>query len=150
MTRLMSGVAKVMKYPSLVAKCTDMGSESLDIPKFRSKNLDMGRESLDQISATHGATYVQTFQTLCPDFSDHMYRLSRLKLSAQQCNLGLNPDAVRPLARLMSRLFRFYAQTFQTQTLGAAIQFGSGSGCGATRGAQSGDGATFQTKPETA
>ena len=33
------------------------------------------------------------------------------------------------------RLSRFYVQTFQTQTLGATMQFGSESGCGATLGA---------------
>ena len=32
----------------------------------------------------------------CLDFSDLMSRLSRLKLSARLCNLGLNLDAVRP------------------------------------------------------
>ena len=71
----------------------------------------------------------------CPDFPDLMTRLSRLKLLARICNLGLNPDAARPLARLMSRLSRPYVQTFPTQTLGANLQFGSKSGCGATRGA---------------
>ena len=68
-------------------------------------------------------------------FSDLMSRHSRLKLSARLCNLGLNPDAARPLVRLMSRIFRPYVQTFQTQTLGATVQFGSKSGCGATLGA---------------
>ena len=62
-------------------------------------------------------------------------RLSRLKLSARLCNLVLNPDAALPLARLMSRLFTPYVQTLQTQTLGATMQFGSKSGCGATLGA---------------
>ena len=71
----------------------------------------------------------------CPDFPDLMSRLSRLKLSALLCNLGLNPDAARPLARLMSRLSRPYVQTFHTQTLGATMQFGSKSGYGATLGA---------------
>ena len=61
----------------------------------------------------------------CPEFSDLMSRHSRLKLSARLCNLGLNPDAARPLVRLMSRIFRPYVQTFQTQTLGATTQFGS-------------------------
>ena len=61
----------------------------------------------------------------CPEFSDLMYGLSRLKLSARLCNLGLNPDAARPLARLMFRLSRPYVQTLQTQTLGATMQFGS-------------------------
>ena len=90
-----------------------------------------------------------------------MSRLSRLKLSARLCNLGLNPDAARPLARLMSTLSRPYVQTFQTQTLGATMQFGSKCGCGATMAViarllrprrkmrdfpdQGGDGATFQT-----
>ena len=71
----------------------------------------------------------------CPEFSDLMSRHSRLKLSARLCNLGLNPDAARPLARLTARLSRPYVQTFQTQTLGATVQFGSKSGCGATLGA---------------
>ena len=71
----------------------------------------------------------------CPEFSDLMSRHSRLKLSARLRNLGLNPDAARPLARLTSRLSRLYVKTFQTQTLGATVQFGSKSGCGATLGA---------------
>ena len=58
--------------------------------------------------ATVGATHVQTFQTLCPDFPDS-------KFLARLCNLSLNPDAVGPLAQLMSRLSRPYVQTFQTQ-----------------------------------
>ena len=70
-----------------------------------------------------------------PDFPDFMSRLSRLKLSARLFNLGLNPDAARTLVRLMSRIFRPYVQTFQTQNLGATVQFGSKSGCGATLGA---------------
>ena len=70
----------------------------------------------------------------CPDFPDLMSRLSRLKLLARICNLGLNPGAARPLARLMSRLSRPYVQTFPTRTLGANLQFGSKSGCGATLG----------------
>ena len=78
-----------------------------------------------------------------PDFPDHMTRLLKLKLSARLCNLGLNPDAVRPLARLMSRLSRPYVQTFQTQTVGATLQFGSKSGCSATLGATHVQ--TFQT-----
>ena len=61
-----------------------------------------------------------------------MTRLSRLKLSARLCNLGLNPNAARPLARFLSRLSRTYVQTFQTQTVGANLQFGSKSGCSAT------------------
>ena len=68
----------------------------------------------------------------CPDLTERLSRLSRLKLSERLCNLGLNPDAVRPLTRLMSKLDRWYTQTFQTQTLGATMQFGSKSGCGAT------------------
>ena len=71
----------------------------------------------------------------CPDFPDLMTRLSTLKMLARNCNLGLNPDAARPLARLMSRLSRPYVQTFPTQNLGANLQFESKSGCGATRGA---------------
>ena len=70
-----------------------------------------------------------------PDFPDLMSRLSRLKLLARICNLGLNPDAARPLARPMSRLSRPYVQTFPTRTLGATLQFGSKSGSGATLGA---------------
>ena len=54
-----------------------------------------------------------------------MSRLSRLELSARLCNLGLNPDAARPFARLMSRLSRPHLQTFQTQTRDATMQFGS-------------------------
>ena len=44
----------------------------------------------------------------CPDFSDLMSRLSRLNISARLCNLSLNPDAARPLARLFSRLSRLF------------------------------------------
>ena len=68
----------------------------------------------------------------CPDFPDLMYRLSRLKLLARICNLSLNPDAARPVGRFMSRLPRLYDVTFNTQTLGANVQFGSKSGCSAT------------------
>ena len=114
-------------------------------------------------SATLGTTLVQTFQTLCPDFPDSncwressiwdqirmrrnpwhdscpdfpdlMSRLSRLKLLARICNLGLNPDAARPVGRFMSRLFRPYDKTFKVETLGATLQFGSKSECGATLG----------------
>ena len=49
----------------------------------------------------------------CPDFSDLMSRLSRLKPLARNCNLGQNLDAARPLVRfipyfpdLMTRLSR--------------------------------------------
>ena len=80
----------------------------------------------------------------CPDFPGLMSRLSRLKLPARLGSLGLNPDAARPLARLMSRLSRPDVQTFQTQTLGATMQFGSKSGCGATLGATHVQ--TFQTQ----
>ena len=54
-----------------------------------------------------------------------MSRLSRLKLSARLCTLGLNPVAARPLARLILRFSRPYVQTLQTQTFGATLQFGS-------------------------
>ena len=70
----------------------------------------------------------------CPDFLDLMTRLSGLKLSARLCNLGLNPEAARPLARFLSRLFRPYDKTFMVETLGATLQFGSKSECGATLG----------------
>ena len=77
-----------------------------------------------------------------------MSRFSRLKLSARLCNLDLNPDAARPLARLMYRLSRPYVQIFQTQTRGATMQFGSKSGCGATLGTTLGAThvQTFQTQ----
>ena len=49
----------------------------------------------------------------CPVFPDFMTRLSTLKLLAQMCNLGPNPDAARPwrnsfprFSDLMSRLSR--------------------------------------------
>ena len=51
------------------------------------------------------------------------------------CILGPNPDAARPLARLMSRLSRPYVQTFQTEYLGTNLQFGCKAGCGTTLGA---------------
>ena len=70
----------------------------------------------------------------CPDFSDLMTRLSGLKLSARLCNLGLNPEAARPLARFLSRLLRPFDKTFKVETLGATLQFGSKSECGATLG----------------
>ena len=113
--------------------------------------------------ATLGMNQIQTFQTLSPDFPDSIcrrdyaiwvqfrirrspwhdsildfpdlkFRLSRLKFSARLCNLGLNPDAARPLARFMSRLSRPYVHTFQTQTLAATMQFEFKFGCGATLG----------------
>ena len=68
----------------------------------------------------------------CPDFPDLMSRLSRLELLARICNLSVNPDAARPVGRFMSRLSRPYDKTFNTQTLGANVQFGSKSGCSAT------------------
>ena len=68
----------------------------------------------------------------CPDFADLMSRFSRLKLPERLCNLDLNPDAAPPFMRLMCRHSIPYFQTFQTQTLGATLQFGSESGCGAT------------------
>ena len=79
----------------------------------------------------------------CQDLPDLMSKLSRLKLSARLCNLRLNPDAARPLARLMSRLSKPYVQTLQTQTFGATMQFGSKPGCGVTLGATPVQ--TFQT-----
>ena len=75
--------------------------------------------------------------------SEFMSRLSKLKFSARLFISGLNPDAARPLARLMSRFSRPYVQTFQTQTLGATRQCGSKSRCGATLGANHVQ--TFQT-----
>ena len=68
----------------------------------------------------------------CPDFPDHMSRLSRLEPLARICSWGLNPDAGRPVGRFMSRLSRPYDKTFNTQTLGVNVQFGSKSGCSAT------------------
>ena len=60
----------------------------------------------------------------CPNLTDRMSRLSRLKLSERLYNLGVNLDAAQPMARLMSKLNIPYVQTFQTQTLGATMQFG--------------------------
>ena len=71
----------------------------------------------------------------CPDFPDLMSRFCRLKRSARLCNLDLIPDAAQPLARLMPRLPRPYVQTFQTETIGANLQFGSKSGYSANIGA---------------
>ena len=71
----------------------------------------------------------------CVDIPDLLSRLSRLKLSARLCFFGPYPDAARPLERLLSRLSRPYTQIFQTETLGATMQFGSKSGCGAILGA---------------
>ena len=68
----------------------------------------------------------------CPEFPDLMSRLSRLELLARICNLSVNQDAARPVGRFMSRLSRPYDKTFNTQTLGANVQFGSKSGCSAT------------------
>ena len=69
------------------------------------------------------------------DIPDLMSRFSRLNLSARLCNLDLNPDAARPLALLVSILSTIYVHTFQTQTLGLTLHFGSKSGCGAILGA---------------
>ena len=128
--------------------------------------------SNSRCGATLGVTHVQTFQTFCqdlpdsnsrrhyaiwvyfrmrrdpwsnscPDIPDIFSRPSRLKFSARLCNLGLNPDAARSLERLMSRHFRHFVKTFQTQILGATMPFGSNSGCGATLGATHVQ--TFQT-----
>ena len=101
--------------------------------------------TLMRLISTLSRSFVQTFPTrtlgaaqpladFCPDFSDLMTRFSGLKLSARLCNLGLNPEAARPLARFLSRLFRPYDKTFNVETLGATLQFGSKSECGATLG----------------
>ena len=37
----------------------------------------------------------------CPDFSDLMCRLSKLKPLTRNCNLGQNLDAARPLVRFI-------------------------------------------------
>ena len=118
-------VAKVWTYQNLVMK----------IWTWVAKIWTRFPRPMARLMSRLSRPYVQTFPT---------------QILGATMQFGLNPDAVRPLARLMSRLFRFYAQTFQSQILGAAIQFGSASGCSATRGAQDGDGATFQTKAETA
>ena len=68
----------------------------------------------------------------CPDFPDLMSRLYRLEVLARICNLSLNPDAARPVGLFMPRRSRPYDKTFNTQTLGANVQFGSKSGCSAT------------------
>ena len=64
-----------------------------------------------------------TWRDSCPDFANLMTRFSRLELLARIWNLGLNPDAARPLARLMSRLSRPFDKTFQTQALGVNVHF---------------------------
>ena len=123
-------------------------------------NVQFGSKSgcsatLARLISTLSRSYVQTFPTqtlgvilqfasksgcgatlggFCPDFSDLMTRLSGLKLSARLCNLGLNPEAARPLARFLSRLLRPFDKTFKVETLGATLQFGSKSECGATLG----------------
>ena len=84
-----------------------------------------------------------TWRNSCPDFPDLMSRLSRLKLLGRICNLGLKPDAARPVGRIMSRFSRLYDKTFRSQTLGANVQFGPKCGCSATRGATHDQ--TFQT-----
>ena len=56
-------------------------------------------------------------------------------LEGKTCNLVLNPEAGRSLARLRSRLSRIYVQIFQTPTLSVTLHFWSKSGCGATLGA---------------
>ena len=71
----------------------------------------------------------------CPEFADLMSRFSRLKLPERLCNLDVNPDAAPPFTRLMCRHSIPYVQNFQTQTLGATLQFGSESECGAALGA---------------
>ena len=78
----------------------------------------------------------------CVDIPDLLSRLSRLKLSARLCNfipirMRRDPwsDSCPDFPDLIPRLCRPYAQIFQTQTLGATLQFGSESGCGAALGA---------------
>ena len=85
----------------------------------------------------------QYLARLCPDFPDFMSRLSRMNLSVRLCNLNSNPNAARALARLVSRLSKSYVHTFQTQTLGLTLHFGSKSGCSALLGATHVQ--TFQT-----
>ena len=161
---------KSLDIPKFGRESLDMGQASLEIPKFGRESLEMGCESLDtnfrdpclelrdQVLVCPDSPdpcpdfrdqilvcpdFCGPRRDSCPDFPDLMSRLSRLKLSARLCNLGLNPEAARPLARLMSRLSRLSVQTLQTEILGANMQFGSKSGCGATLGATHVQ--TFQT-----
>ena len=84
-----------------------------------------------------------TWRDSCPHFPDFMSRLSRMKLSARSSNLVVNPIEAPPLALLMSRHSRPYVQNFQTESLGASMQFRSKSECGAILGATRVQ--TFQT-----
>ena len=163
--------------------------EDWSLPNLKLAGTTMRSKFRDQVLVC--IDFVGPRRDPCPDFPNLISRLSRLKLSARLCNWGLNPDAARPFARRMSRLSRLklavrlcnldlnldaprplarpmsrlskpYIQTFQTQTLGATMQFGSESGCGATMAGmarllrprrrrrgfpdQDRDGATFQTK----
>ena len=121
--------------------------------KIQTLRATMTFGSKSRCGATLGATHVQIFQTICPDFPDSntrrysalwviiwmrrdscpvfpdlMSRLSRLKHSARLSHLGLNPDATQPLARFISRLSRPYDKVFKTQALVATMQLWSKSG----------------------
>ena len=86
----------------------------------------------------------QYLARLCPDFPDFRCRPFQTRtLDPNLHFLVLNQDAARSIAPLMSRHSRPFVQTFQTQTLGAIIQFSFKSECGATLGATHFQ--TFQT-----
>ena len=84
-----------------------VGRESLDIPKFGRKSLDMGRKSL------------------CPNKNE------------KKCKFLKCVYILMKILRFCYNIFihlkgQTHVQTFQTQTLGATMQFGSKSGCAAT------------------
>ena len=106
-----------LNIPKFGRESLDMGRENLDnIPKFGHESLDMGRESLSKLSwpisrlsrPNFGMCRLlrPMFRLARPSFgmsrlsrptARFMSILSRLKLSARLCNLGLNPDEARPL-----------------------------------------------------
>ena len=94
-----------------------VGCERLDIIKFGRESLDMGREFLDM-----GRKCLNTdFREHCPDFRDQILVCLDFRSPRR--------DSCPDFPELMSR------QSFQTQTLGATMQFGSKSECGAILGA---------------
>ena len=124
-----------LDIPKFGRKSLDLGRESLDIPKFGRKSLDIpkfGRESLDMGRESLDLPKIGRESLLRP-----MSRLSRPNLSMSRFS--------RPMSRLsrpnfgMSRLSwpttRLMYRFSRLKLLGATMQFGSKSGCGATLGA---------------
>ena len=91
-----------------------VGREGLDDPTFGRESPDMGRESLDMPKVGRKCLDMGR-ESMCPDFCD------------------ICPDFRYQIwASADIRGPRLHVQTFQTQTLGVTMHFGSKSRCGAT------------------